>query len=301
MLWQRLTFGPLFIVLLFVALWLDEVVDRAVLPEAIQSLIGRETMPPGTVTFMLCAPLSVLGARELTRLLRAKGLPASKRVLGLAAMVGLVASGLVPDDAGGVRAMAAVGFASVAVMAGSIAFYGRKQSLEGVVAGAGGAVLAFVYLGLMFGFILAIRREHSVWVLLWVLGTTKACDIGAFFTGRAVGKHKLISWLSPGKTWEGLYGGVATSAVVGGLGAWGLRTLEVGDAGPWWAGALMGAIFGLVGQAGDLMASALKRDAGAKDSGGSLPGFGGVLDVLDSPLLVAPVAYWALVGVGLWL
>ena len=57
-------------------------------------------------------------------------------------------------------------------------------------------------------------------------------------------------------------------------------------------GALTGMLFGLIGQAGDLLMSLLKRDAGIKDSGKSLPGFGGILDVLDSPLLVAPFAYW---------
>jgi CDP-diglyceride synthetase len=58
-----------------------------------------------------------------------------------------------------------------------------------------------------------------VWTVLWVLLVTKSCDIGAYFTGRAIGRHKLIPWLSPGKTWEGLVGGVALSALV----AWGIN------------------------------------------------------------------------------
>lgn len=298
MLWQRLTFGPLFVLLLLGMLWLDAVIDEVQAPGPVVDLLGRDTFPPGAVLFVVCVALGVMGARELARLLRAKGIPASKLVLGVAALAGLAVSGLVPGDANGVRAVGAVGFASVLVMAGAIAYYSRKQTLEGVVSGAGGAVLAFVYLGLMFGFVLAVRREHPAWVLLWVLLVTKSCDIGAFFTGRAIGKRKLISWLSPGKTWEGLYGGIVTSALIGAIGAWMLTRFDAGDVGPWWAGALMGALFGLVGQLGDLMASALKRDAGAKDYGSSLPGFGGVLDILDSPLLVAPFAYWALVGVG---
>lgn len=65
-----------------------------------------------------------------------------------------------------------------------------------------------------------------------------------------------------------------------------------------WHGATMGLVFGLLGQAGDLMASLVKRDMGAKDSANTLPGFGGVLDVADSPLLVAPVAYWLLTVLG---
>lgn len=62
----------------------------------------------------------------------------------------------------------------------------------------------------------------------------------------------------------------------------------------WWHGAVFGAFLGLVGQVGDLAASLLKRDAGLKDYSQRLPGFGGVLDVIDSPLLVGPVAYWVL-------
>lgn len=73
-----------------------------------------------------------------------------------------------------------------------------------------------------------------------------------------------------------------------------LRAWAGVDAPPWWLGAACGATFGLVGQAGDLAESMMKRDAGIKDSGSLLPGFGGMLDVLDSPIFVAPVAYGAL-------
>jgi len=166
------------------------------------------------------------------------------------------------------------------------------------VGAAGGTLLAYVYLGLMLGFIVAIRREHSGWLLLWVLVATKSCDIGAYFAGRAFGRHKLIVWLSPGKTWEGLAGGVAVSSLVGGLGVYALRAIDpetlIGPA----FGALAGCVFGLVGQMGDLIASLFKRDAGIKDAGAVLPGFGGVLDVLDSPLLVLPVAYWLIKAAG---
>jgi phosphatidate cytidylyltransferase len=144
----------------------------------------------------------------------------------------------------------------------------------------------------MFGFVLAIRRHHSVWLLLWIVLTTKSSDIGAFATGKAMGRHKLILWLSPGKTWEGLIGGVVLSAAVGAAGLWVLGHWPSEAVPAPWTGAFAGVLFGLTGVVGDLIASLFKRDAGLKDAGQVLPGFGGVLDVLDSALLVAPVAFW---------
>jgi phosphatidate cytidylyltransferase len=151
-----------------------------------------------------------------------------------------------------------------------------------------------VYLGFMLGFLLALRRSHSAWIVVGVVVVTKACDTGAYFTGRAIGRHKLIPWLSPGKTWEGLFGGVAASVIVGTALAAASRFLSEDDHVPLWLGAVCGTVFAVVGQLGDLAVSLFKRGAGIKDSSGILPGLGGVLDVLDSPLMVAPVAYWIL-------
>jgi phosphatidate cytidylyltransferase len=176
----------------------------------------------------------------------------------------------------------------------SLGFYSRHKSVEGVAAATGAALVAFVYLGLMLGFLPAIRRDHSAWVLLWVLLVTKSCDIGAYFAGKAFGRHKLIPWLSPGKTWEGLVGGVLMSAAVSVAGLEVLRGWGVIAGVPLWAAVIPGVLFAVVGQTGDLLESMLKRDAGIKDSGKVLPGFGGVLDVIDSPLLVAPLAFWVL-------
>jgi len=140
----------------------------------------------------------------------------------------------------------------------------------------------------------------------------KACDIGAYFTGKAMGRHKMIPWLSPGKTWEGLLGGVLLSGLV----ASGIAALfnhlqdrfeDLHLAGAWCGhdfvpasfslvgAAAAGVLIGLVGQLGDLTASVFKRDADIKDSGSSIPGFGGILDVTDSPLIAAPLAYWMLI------
>jgi phosphatidate cytidylyltransferase len=180
------------------------------------------------------------------------------------------------------------------VLGVSLVFYSRHRTFQGIVASAGGTLLTFVYLGLMFGAVLALRREHTIWTLLWVLMVIKSSDIGAYFTGKSIGRHKLIPWLSPGKTWEGLLGGMVFAALAGAVGLWLLHNYDAGAASlpkPR-AGVSAGAVFAGPGLGGDLVMSLFKRDAGIKDSSTLLPGFGGVLDVLDSPLLVTPAAYW---------
>ncbi|MBU3729854.1 MAG: hypothetical protein FGM37_11510 [Phycisphaerales bacterium] len=106
-----------------------------------------------------------------------------------------------------------------------------------------------------------------------------------------MGRHKLIPWLSPGKTWEGFLGGMALAVAVGaGVGTWGgLPAIDLRT------GIALGAVMGVVGPFGDLLESALKRGAGMKDSGRIIPGMGGLFDVLDSLLLAGPVA-WLLVS-----
>ena len=255
---------------------------------------GERLWPPGLVVLGGMLVLAVIGGRELSRILIQNGIEASRRVLVTASVLGLLVCGLAPESWSGPKGGALVASAAVLSLLISLAFHSRHRTVEGSVASAGGTLLAFVYLGMMFGFLLAIRREHSAWVLLWVLAATKSCDIGAYFTGRAVGKRKLIPWLSPGKTWEGLWGGMVFAAGVGACGFWVLDQSGVGAPGSLWMGAVVGGVLALVGQAGDLIASLFKRDAGLKDSGRSLPGFGGVLDVLDSVLLAAPAAYWLL-------
>jgi phosphatidate cytidylyltransferase len=299
---KRLLFGPILIALVVLVCWLDQRLQGRPLAPALRPLLlGRETVPPGLFIFFIAGALSWLASRELVRIMRDNGIKASKRITTTAALVGLVVSIAVPRDLPAPQAVAIVSSAAVLVLAVSLVYYTRNKTFEGIVGAAGGTMLAFVYLGLMFGFVLAIRREHSVWILLWVILVTKNCDTGAYFTGTAIGRHKLIFWLSPGKTWEGLAGGIAFAALSGFVGLWLIRALGGTNPGerlpPLWTGAVAGAIFGAFGQAGDLIASLFKRDAGLKDSSHLLPGFGGVLDIIDSPLLVAPIGYWWLQAV----
>lgn len=126
------------------------------------------------------------------------------------------------------------------------------------------------------------RDEHGLYLLIWVFIVTWSTDIGAYFTGRSVGKRKLAPSISPGKTVEGLYGGIAAATLLGG--AW---VLTMGLGKPLLALAPLGAA---AAQAGDLFESSMKRRAGVKDSGAWLPGHGGVLDRLDGLVPVAVLA-----------
>jgi phosphatidate cytidylyltransferase len=159
-----------------------------------------------------------------------------------------------------------------------------------------GTVLATLYLGGLGWFLMALRVKHSqpgsrvqfngsTQVILLILLVVKFTDIGAYFGGRRFGRHKLIPWLSPGKTWEGLFFGLLTAALVGWACGASIESL------PWWKAIIAGVVIGGIGQLGDLLESLMKRDAEVKDSGKLIPGFGGVLDVIDSPLLAAPFAY----------
>ena len=144
---------------------------------------------------------------------------------------------------------------------------------------------------------MAIRLDFNLPVLVLFLVSVKFMDIGAYFTGSAIGKHKLIPWLSPGKTWEGLAGGTVVSAGMAILTAAALGVHLSEHPMRWVQAGVFGAVVGLVGQFGDLAESLLKRAANVKDSGHLVPEFGGLLDILDSPLLAAPAGYlllWAM-------
>ena len=175
----------------------------------------------------------------------------------------------------------------------SIVSIAKSKALTGVIAGASYSTMTATYLGLGFGFLLLIRREHDALWILGIIAIVKMCDTGAFFTGCSFGKHKLIPWISPGKTWEGLIGGVATASLTAMLLA-SLNNAYLQDE-PTISlifASICGFILGLFGQCGDLVMSIFKRDSGLKDSSAVLPGLGGVLDVLDSLILTSPIAYW---------
>lgn len=286
---HRLPFGILFIVLIAVFAWLDAWLDGYPAP----GRYSEETLPPGIMVFLVFGVLSVMGAREVARILRAKGVDVGTSIAIFVAVMGLCVIAFTPEGASGTSGFAAGVTSVVVAFIVGMLYAVRSQRVDGAIAVGSGVLLIHVYMGLMLGFFVLIRREHSIWIMIWILAMVKSCDIGAFFTGVTIGKHKMIPWLSPKKTWEGLAGGMVTSGVVGVLGAMLLHNAGISVPSVL-VGGVMGVLIGGIGQCGDLAASLLKRDGGVKDSGSSLPGFGGVLDIIDSPILVAPFAYWVL-------
>jgi phosphatidate cytidylyltransferase len=168
----------------------------------------------------------------------------------------------------------------------------------------GATVLSFAYVGLLFSFLIQLRAiepsEQGIVALVSLIAIVKVGDTGAYTIGRLVGRNKMTPTLSPGKTWEGAAGAIAFSA----LAAWLILALWVQRDSRLAAGASLsvlawlgyGALVGVTGLLGDLAESLLKRDLGRKDSSAWMPGFGGVLDLLDSILFAAPVAYLCWVG-----
>ena len=278
---NRLTFGPILLAGLLGVLRLDWFVEARGGPKGV-GLLGLllATMP--------------LAAVELGRLFAAEKATPFRALASVGAGLIVTHGFLTQFDWFRPIAASTLAFLVAGVtMAAALRKVLAKQTEEAILAMAG-TLLAAMYLGGLAWFLIALRVKEGVaepqfvgttFHVVMILLCVKFTDIGAYFTGKNLGRHKLIPFLSPGKTWEGLIGGVLTAALVGAACAPFLEVLV------WWKGALFGVVIGVVGQAGDLLESLMKRDADVKDSSKLLPGFGGVLDVIDSPLVAAPAAY----------
>jgi phosphatidate cytidylyltransferase len=157
-----------------------------------------------------------------------------------------------------------------------------------------------IYIGWLLSYLLSIRAGYNLpqlsgdatrnWTFYGLIVTILS-DSMAYFTGRLIGKHKLAPKISPGKTWEGTFGGFFGAAVAGLL--FTLPTplkIETG----YWQIIALGIVASIAGQTGDLVKSLYKRNMGVKDSSNLLPGHGGFLDRLDSHLFAGVVIYYYL-------
>jgi len=255
--------------------------------------------------------LAVGGAQELVRLFASHDLFLPSWLLRGAVVAIPLAAAFGAQAFGAANAFAspaaAMGWAAAALMLGigvlfldAIATYQpQARSAERLAFSA----LILAYLGLPLAFMVSLRllclenlgpeqsgRGHlGILPLVSLVAVVKGGDIAAYIVGSAIGRNRMAPLLSPGKTWEGAVASLAGSLFV----AWLVleRWPNPVDARPWGGWPVFGVAVGLAGMLGDLSESLLKREAGIKDSGGSLGGMGGVLDLVASLLLAAPVAW----------
>lgn len=247
----------------------------------------------------------VAGAAEFFRMLRARGLPAQPR-LGLVFIVLFVATVFFETQQfePHVRAwlhgrgleiylllVVALVFAAFLAEIGRVERAGNDMGRA--LASVAWTVLGVLTVGLLGVFLAKVRflspdSMRGLAYLALTLGVVKGSDVGAYTVGSLVGRRKLVPALSPSKTLEGMAGGLAA-----GIGA--AIGLGVGWCGfAWWQMLIFGLAVATAGVLGDLAESLMKRGCGVKDSG-RVPGFGGVLDIMDSMLAAGPVAYLVLV------
>lgn len=185
------------------------------------------------------------------------------------------------------------------VIASMVAEMLRGAPFEKMTESSGATVLGVLYVVLLGGHLVAIRTgfqeptiaqdypQLSTHLLSFFFLVLMGSDTGAYYMGRAFGRHKLAPKVSPGKTWEGAIGGMLASLLMAALAHyWFFPELSLKAALP------LAAVMNVLGVVGDLTESALKRGAGAKDTANLLPGHGGFLDRLDSLLFNAPLIYY---------
>ena len=277
-------------------------------------LIGDEWFYPWyPLWFVASVVVMTLCALEVAGLLAASGPgPALGVVVG--GIVALVAANWVPhlvppltgeagqslalvyDLTAAVHVMAWPLWTFVAILMGTFLVESARFDRPGsTMLRIAATVLVLAYVGLLGGFIIQMRwlvgPYHGLIPLAFLFATAKGSDIGAYTVGRIAGRHKLWPTLSPNKTIEGSLGGLAFGTLAAlGVAALARFVLHAPCLG-WGATVGFGLLVAFVAQLGDLMESMIKRDSEQKDSSSAIPGFGGLLDVLDSLLFSAPVAY----------
>jgi len=254
---------------------------------------------------------AVLGTQETLRLMRADGLRPAVVATYLGNLCILLVNWTPAWQKGRVvgnqtAAMSACGWILVAFLAATLLLVVveliRYEKPGGAAGGLAAGVFTLAYMGLLLSFAVQLRMQWGVGALLSLLLVVKMSDIGAYTVGRLIGRHKMSPKISPGKTLEGAVGALVFAVAA----AWAALAWIVPALGPTperfalgptakptcvWGWLLFGAAVAIAGMIGDLAESLLKRSAGVKDSSTWLPGFGGALDLMDSVLLAAPVAW----------
>jgi phosphatidate cytidylyltransferase len=244
----------------------------------------------------LITAISVLTLREFYRLLSAAGYQPFEK-LGML-FGGLITLAPWTEARFGIPSYPLLALAAVVFSLRMVAERPPEKRVEALAS----TLLGLVYVALLLQYLVRIVTpvrgdsllpEGRLILCLWVVAVAKFCDVGALLTGLAIGRHPMAPKTSPKKTWEGAVGGVMVSMGVGALVAWLGRTWLPGAFTPLIA-ALIAAPVAAIAIVSDLVESVIKRRAALKDSGGGVPGIGGVFDLSDSLILAAPVAYFLL-------
>ncbi|MDP2858185.1 MAG: phosphatidate cytidylyltransferase [Bacillota bacterium] len=223
----------------------------------------------------LALVVSRIAIGELDLMLRRKGLHIVTPV-AYGGMVAIVAAAHV----GRLDLLLAAVVLSVPASMLAPVFSGGRVGQSDVAA----TIYCIVYVPLTFAHIVLLR-DLGVWPAATAVAATWACDVAAYFVGKSFGRHKMAPSVSPNKSWEGFWAGLAGSAAA----VWALSRFT--GLGPGLS-VVAGIILSLAAQAGDLAESCIKRFCSVKDAGTLIPGHGGILDRFDSLMFVAPVAYY---------
>ena len=234
---------------------------------------------PPVGTLVLAEAAALLALREYTALAAAFGARVSRglAVVGVAATVAAVSYDA--TTAVLLAALLAIGAASLSA--------GRRG--DRMLIDVAASVFPLLYLGLPLGAVLAVRMSPGAGAVLLLLGLIVASDTAQYYGGRWFGRTPLAAAISPGKTVEGALFGVAAGAGV--MAAAGPILLSALSFAPIAMCLLLGAVIAVLGIAGDLFESLLKRGAGVKDASALIPGHGGMLDRIDSLLFAGPGFY----------
>lgn len=275
MLKHRLVFGILMSVLFIAVVVFDGWLDGS-----ITALADDDKPIQGTIFCLLLAMLAIPAQLELSKLAAAKNLKVFLPVSIISSI--LFATNRYLLQFINIRPETYLIFLSAFVLFALLLYQYLFHSTSGLLANCGVSYFSILYLGLLSSFCINMRLEFGPWHLLMFIFVVKSADIGAYTVGSLCGKHKFAPKISPGKTWEGMAGAVALAIIVA------IGFAVICDIMSWWFAIIFGACLACIGQVGDLVESMIKRDAEKKDSANKVPGFGGILDIIDSPLVAAP-------------
>ena len=239
----------------------------------------------GWWAFAACVLIAILGAYELERMMLHEGYH-PLIVISLALSLLFLIAAMLPQQ----RPLLLEAGLSLALLITFPLLFFRKQ-LDGAMVDWSLTLAIAIYLGWPLSLIPMLRGfqigfSSGIWWLLTLLVGVWGFDTGAFFAGHFFGRHKLAPNISPGKTWEGVIGGLIFSVAAALL--FTVRPLGVS----WYLAVLLGLLIGIAATLGDLAESLIKRQTHVKDSGQFMPGHGGILDRIDSLLFAVIVVYF---------